>query len=40
MTDPVVTVCPRCLKDVRVAPHRAGDLPNRPVHIATGKEEC
>jgi len=36
----VPDICPKCQKPTRVEAHRAGDLPNRWVHTATGKVEC
>jgi len=36
----ITSTCPDCLKQVRVVPYRAGDLPKPPVHIETGKAEC
>lgn len=33
-------VCARCGKLVQRTPHRPGDYPNRPVHTATGREDC
>jgi endogenous inhibitor of DNA gyrase (YacG/DUF329 family) len=36
----ITTFCPECGEPVRVPAYRPSDGPARPVHIATGKEDC
>jgi hypothetical protein len=40
MAESGIQFCTRCAKPVSQPTHVAGELPKRPVHVGTGREEC